>query len=212
MILTDIMIICMALVFSMLLKEKAAPSTKKTISQNQKVFRMSTSPNNFESTFPVMMHLEMRTPNRQMDTDTTGTKTYFSPQRILNCSLWSKVVIVFCPDTSELPDSSAEGIYDDTDSTILFSGSSEASNGSLLMCLLMSSMDSPIYDAALQLMARTMRVQMAEKTKPARKKGSGTISGPVPKSRLIVMNAALFLGQLSFFRSLLMPMLLKQVS
>lgn len=35
---------------------------------------------------------------------------------------------------------------------------------------------------------------MAEKRKPARKKGSGTIRGPVPKSKFIVINAALFVG------------------
>lgn len=84
-ILTDIIIICMALVFSILLKEKAPPSTKKTMSQNSKVFRTSTSPINFERTFPVMIHLEMRVPSKYTDTDMTGMKTYFYPYRILNC-------------------------------------------------------------------------------------------------------------------------------
>ena len=36
------------------------------------------------------------------------------------------------------------------------------------------------------------------KTKPVLKKGSGTISGPTPNSRLIAVKAALFLGEFSF--------------
>lgn len=64
MILTDIMMTWMTLVFSMLLKEKAPPMMKKTMSQNSKVLSTSISPINLESTLPVMMHFDMSTPKR----------------------------------------------------------------------------------------------------------------------------------------------------
>lgn len=62
--LTVIVIICSGLVFDMLLNEKAAPETKKRLSQNSKVFRTVTLAKSLERVLPVMMHLEMETPNR----------------------------------------------------------------------------------------------------------------------------------------------------
>lgn len=61
---TVIVIICSGLVLEMLLKEKAAPETKKRLSQNSKALKSGTPANSFESVFPVMMHLEMETPNK----------------------------------------------------------------------------------------------------------------------------------------------------
>lgn len=62
--LTVIVMICKGLVFEMLLNEKAAPETKKRLSQNSKVPNKVTFPNNLERVLPVMMHLEMDTPNK----------------------------------------------------------------------------------------------------------------------------------------------------
>ena len=44
-----------------------------------------------------------------------------------------------------------------------------------------------------------MRVRAVEKMKPARKKGSGIMIGPAPRSRFIVVKAALFAGLLKNF-------------
>jgi hypothetical protein len=61
---TVIVMICNGLVFEMLLKEKDAPEMKKRLSQNSKVLKRVTSAKSFESVLPVIMHLEIDTPNR----------------------------------------------------------------------------------------------------------------------------------------------------
>ena len=53
-----------AFVFSILLKEKAAPETKKIPSQNSKVFNTGMLANTNDSILPVIMHFETDTPNR----------------------------------------------------------------------------------------------------------------------------------------------------
>ena len=48
-----------------------------------------------------------------------------------------------------------------------------------------------MYMAELRLMARMRAVQMVERMTPASKKGSGTMMGPAPSSKLIAIKAAL---------------------
>ena len=57
----------------------------------------------------------------------------------------------------------------------------------------------------------TIVVQTIEKTKPVRKKGSGTIRGPTPRSKFIAVNAALFLGEENLRRISLKPILLRSI-
>ena len=62
--LTVIVMICSGLVLDMLLKENAAPETKKRLSQNSKAFKIVTLAKSLERVLPVIMHLEMETPNK----------------------------------------------------------------------------------------------------------------------------------------------------
>jgi len=55
-------------------------------------------------------------------------------------------------------------------------------------------MASPMYLAELKLSKKTNSVIIVEKTNPALKKGPGMMIGPVPRSKLIVENAALLTG------------------
>ena len=61
---TVIVMICKGLVFEILLKENAAPETKKRQSQNSKVPKTGTPLNSLESVPPVIIHFDMETPKR----------------------------------------------------------------------------------------------------------------------------------------------------
>ena len=56
--------LCMTLVFSILLKAKTAPETKKRASQKKKEPSKVTSASILDRTLPVIMHFEMATPNK----------------------------------------------------------------------------------------------------------------------------------------------------